>query len=122
MPLPQMEDNKRSIPCLVDGFKPSQRKVLFSCFKRNLKKEIKVCTYAEVIRDISNQNTNTSICVRLLDSLNINIKNRELNVVGFRVVVSLFFFVWCGFVSFTGAFFLCNNKGDIVPWGRLACC
>lgn len=38
----QMEDNKRSIPCLVDGFKPSQRKVLFSCFKRNLKKEIKV--------------------------------------------------------------------------------
>lgn len=39
----QMEDNKRSIPCLVDGFKPSQRKVLFSCFKRNLKKEIKVC-------------------------------------------------------------------------------
>lgn len=38
----QMEDNKRSIPSLVDGFKPSQRKVLFSCFKRNLKKEIKV--------------------------------------------------------------------------------
>lgn len=37
-----MEDNKRSIPCLVDGFKPSQRKVLFSCFKRNLKKELKV--------------------------------------------------------------------------------
>lgn len=37
-----MEDNKRSIPCLVDGFKPSQRKVLFSCFKRNLKNEIKV--------------------------------------------------------------------------------
>lgn len=41
----QMEDNKRSIPCLVDGFKPSQRKVLFSCFKRNLKKEIKVRIY-----------------------------------------------------------------------------
>lgn len=40
----QMEDNKRSIPCLVDGFKPSQRKVLFSCFKRNLKKEVKVRT------------------------------------------------------------------------------
>lgn len=38
----QMEDNKRSIPCLLDGLKPSQRKVLFSCFKRNLKKEIKV--------------------------------------------------------------------------------
>lgn len=35
-------DVKRSIPSLVDGFKPSQRKILFSCFKRNLKEEIKV--------------------------------------------------------------------------------
>lgn len=30
-------DNTRSIPCVLDGFKPSQRKVLFSCFKRKLK-------------------------------------------------------------------------------------
>ncbi|GAA95892.1 uncharacterized protein L969DRAFT_82619 [Mixia osmundae IAM 14324] len=37
-----MADNIRSIPSLVDGFKPGQRKVLFGCFKRNLKKEIKV--------------------------------------------------------------------------------
>uniref|UniRef100_A0A7S2ZB09 DNA topoisomerase (ATP-hydrolyzing) n=2 Tax=Rhodosorus marinus TaxID=101924 RepID=A0A7S2ZB09_9RHOD len=35
-------DNERSIPGLMDGLKPSQRKVLFSCFKRNLKTEIKV--------------------------------------------------------------------------------
>ena len=35
-------DNERSIPCLVDGFKPSQRKVLFGCFKRKLKNEVKV--------------------------------------------------------------------------------
>jgi len=35
-------DNIRSIPCFVDGLKPSQRKVLYSCFKRNLNKEIKV--------------------------------------------------------------------------------
>lgn len=32
----------RAIPALMDGFKPSQRKVLFACFKRNLKNEIKV--------------------------------------------------------------------------------
>ncbi|GLE00848.1 hypothetical protein PINS_up009644 [Pythium insidiosum] len=37
-----MADNIRSIPSVVDGFKPSQRKVLFCCFKRNLKNEIKV--------------------------------------------------------------------------------
>ncbi|KAM0750402.1 type II DNA topoisomerase [Meredithblackwellia eburnea MCA 4105] len=37
-----MADNIRSIPSVVDGFKPGQRKVLFGCFKRNLKSEIKV--------------------------------------------------------------------------------
>lgn len=37
-----MADNIRSIPSVVDGFKPGQRKVLFACFKRKLKSEIKV--------------------------------------------------------------------------------
>ncbi|QPG73647.1 hypothetical protein FOA43_000959 [Brettanomyces nanus] len=37
-----MADNIRSIPSVVDGFKPSQRKILFGCYKRNLKGEIKV--------------------------------------------------------------------------------
>lgn len=37
-----MADNARSIPCVIDGLKPGQRKVLFGCFKRKLKKEIKV--------------------------------------------------------------------------------
>jgi len=37
-----MADNVRSIPSMVDGFKPGQRKILFCCFKRNLKNEIKV--------------------------------------------------------------------------------
>ena len=27
---------------MVDGLKPGQRKILFACFKRNLRKEIKV--------------------------------------------------------------------------------
>jgi len=35
-------DNQRSIAQIFDGFKPSQRKVLFGCFKRKLKGEIKV--------------------------------------------------------------------------------
>lgn len=37
-----MADNIRSIPSAVDGLKPTQRKILFGCFKRNLKAEIKV--------------------------------------------------------------------------------
>ena len=40
-------DNIRSIPNIMDGLKPSQRKVLFSCFKRNLTgKEIRVAQLA----------------------------------------------------------------------------
>lgn len=35
-------DNIRSIPSLVDGLKPGQRKVLYTCIKRNDKKEVKV--------------------------------------------------------------------------------
>ena len=43
-------DNRRSIPSVVDGLKPSQRKVLFACFKRKLDKqssgEVKVAQLA----------------------------------------------------------------------------
>lgn len=36
-----MADNVRSIPSMVDGLKPSQRKVVFGCFKRKMKTELK---------------------------------------------------------------------------------
>jgi DNA topoisomerase-2 len=35
-------DNIRSLPHLMDGLKPSQRKILYSCLKRNLRSEIRV--------------------------------------------------------------------------------
>lgn len=37
-----LADNIRSIPSVLDGLKPGQRKVIYACFKRNLKSEIKV--------------------------------------------------------------------------------
>merc|ERR1719450_1181621 len=47
-------DNERSIPSLVDGFKPGQRKVIFTCLKRNLtKKEIKVAQLAGSVAEVS---------------------------------------------------------------------
>jgi len=46
-------DNARSIPHVMDGFKPSQRKVLFSCFKKRLKGEIKVAQLAGYIGEHS---------------------------------------------------------------------
>jgi DNA topoisomerase-2 len=41
-----MADNFRSIPSLVDGFKPGQRKILYTALRRNLKKDVKVVELA----------------------------------------------------------------------------
>ena len=46
-------DNQRSIPSLCDGLKPSLRKIIYSCFKRNLKKEIKVAQLAGYVSENS---------------------------------------------------------------------
>jgi len=39
-------DCLRSIPSVIDGLKPGQRKVLYTCFKRNIKKDVKVVELA----------------------------------------------------------------------------
>lgn len=39
-----MEDNSRSIPSVVDGLKPGQRKILWTSLEANIKDEIKVVT------------------------------------------------------------------------------
>ena len=46
-------DNIRSIPSIADGFKPSQRKVLYACLKRNLTSELKVAQLAAAVAEIS---------------------------------------------------------------------
>jgi DNA topoisomerase II len=48
-----MADNIRSIPSVVDGLKPGQRKVLYSCFLKNLKSEIKVAQLAGYVSEKS---------------------------------------------------------------------
>ncbi|KAH8884751.1 type II DNA topoisomerase [Thozetella sp. PMI_491] len=44
-----MADNMRSIPSMLDGLKPGQRKVMHGCFKRNLVKDMKVVEVAGYI-------------------------------------------------------------------------
>jgi DNA topoisomerase-2 len=44
-------DNLRSLPSVIDGFKPSQRKVLFGCFKRGLRSEVKVAQLAGYVSE-----------------------------------------------------------------------
>jgi len=47
-----VSDNIRSIPNIMDGLKPSQRKVLYCCFKRNLTtKEIRVAQLAGYVSE-----------------------------------------------------------------------
>ena len=44
-------DTKRSIGSLFDGLKPSQRKILYSCFKRKLYSEIRVAQLAGYVSE-----------------------------------------------------------------------
>jgi DNA topoisomerase-2 len=45
------EDNIRSIPSVVDGFKPSLRKILYAGFKKKLNKEVKVAQFASYVAE-----------------------------------------------------------------------
>ena len=63
-------DNIRSIPHLLDGFKPSQRKVLYACFKKKLKNEIKVAQLAGYIGEHSAvSGGGLSLCFSLTSSV-----------------------------------------------------
>ncbi|KAH9385556.1 DNA topoisomerase II [Nematocida major] len=48
-----LADNIRSIPNVIDGMKPGQRKIIFCCFKRQLKTEIKVAQLAGYVSEHS---------------------------------------------------------------------
>ncbi|OKO90321.1 DNA topoisomerase 2 [Penicillium subrubescens] len=75
-----MADNQRSIPSVVDGLKPGQRKVLYTCFRRNLKKDMKVVELAGLVSgmtayqhgDVSLQQTIVGLAQTFVGSNNIN--------------------------------------------------
>ena len=46
-------DCDRSIPNLMDGLKTSQRKIIYTAFKRRLFKEIKVAQFSGSVSEIS---------------------------------------------------------------------
>jgi DNA topoisomerase-2 len=45
------DDNHRSIPNIFDGLKPSLRKIMYCCFKRNLRSEIRVAQLAGYVSE-----------------------------------------------------------------------
>lgn len=46
-----VQSNLRGIPHVIDGLKPSQRKILFACLKRNLRSEVKVAQLAGYVSE-----------------------------------------------------------------------
>lgn len=44
-------DNVRSIPSLIDSFKPSHRKIFYACLKKNQRSEIKVAQLASYVAE-----------------------------------------------------------------------
>lgn len=46
-------DNVRSIPNVMDGLKPSQRKVLYTALKKNITKEIKVAQFGSSVAEFT---------------------------------------------------------------------
>ena len=74
-------DNVRSIPCAVDGFKPGQRKILFSCFKRNLKSEIKVAQLAGYVSEHSAyHHGEISLCMTIVNMAQVFVGSNNLNL------------------------------------------
>ena len=74
-------DCLRSIPSLCDGLKPGQRKILFACFKRKLKAEIKVAQLSGYVAEhsayhhgeMSLQQTIVTLAQNFVGSNNINL-------------------------------------------------
>ncbi|PKS09790.1 hypothetical protein jhhlp_004411 [Lomentospora prolificans] len=75
-----MADNIRSIPSVIDGLKPGQRKVIYGCFKRNVIKDQKVNDLAGFISsltsyhhgDVSLQQTIVGLAQNFVGSNNVN--------------------------------------------------
>ncbi|XP_013929424.1 PREDICTED: DNA topoisomerase 2-alpha [Thamnophis sirtalis] len=74
-------DNERSIPSLIDGMKPGQRKVLYTCFKRNDKREVKVAQLAGSVAEMSSyHHGETSLMMTIINLAQNFVGSNNLNL------------------------------------------
>jgi DNA topoisomerase-2 len=74
-------DNIRSIPNLMDGLKPSQRKILYACFKRNLTNEIKVQQLSGYVSEVSSYlHGETSLAMAIISMAQNFVGSNNLNL------------------------------------------
>ncbi|XP_055299060.1 DNA topoisomerase 2 isoform X3 [Sitodiplosis mosellana] len=74
-------DNVRSIPSVVDGLKPGQRKVLFTCLKRNDKREVKVAQLAgSVAEQSAYHHGEQSLCMTIVNLAQNYVGSNNINL------------------------------------------
>lgn len=74
-------DNVRSIPSAVDGFKPGQRKILYTCIKRNDKREVKVAQLAgSVAEQSAYHHGEVSLCMTIVNMAQNYIGSNNINL------------------------------------------
>lgn len=74
-------DNVRSIPSSVDGLKPGQRKVLYTCIKRNDKNEVKVAQLAgSVAEQSSYHHGEVSLCMTIVNLAQNYVGSNNINL------------------------------------------
>lgn len=74
-------DNVRSIPSVVDGFKPGQRKILYTCIKRNDKREVKVAQLAgSVAEQSAYHHGEVSLCMTIVNMAQNYVGSNNINL------------------------------------------
>lgn len=74
-------DNIRSIPNICDGLKPGQRKILYSCFKKNIDKEIKVAQLSGIVSQLSSyHHGEVSLCGTIVNMAQDYIGSNNINL------------------------------------------
>lgn len=74
-------DNVRSIPSLIDGLKPGQRKVLYTCFRRNDKREVKVAQLAGSVAEMSAyHHGEQSLCLTIVNLAQNYVGSNNINL------------------------------------------
>jgi len=72
---------ERAIPNIIDGMKTSQRKILYSAFKRNLTQEIKVAQFAGYVAEHSNyHHGEVSLCGTIIHMAQNYVGSNNINL------------------------------------------
>ena len=74
-------DNIRSIASVIDGLKPSQRKIIYSCLKKNIYSEVKVSILASIVSETSSyHHGENSLILTIINMCHDYVSSNNLNL------------------------------------------